>query len=335
PPLLPPAGIRIFVLGRGRAVGKIAIIGAGAVGATLAYTLTLKGIVSEFALVDTNREKAEAEVLDITHAMPLGHSVKAYASGYEACADAAIVVVTAGAKQRPGETRVELLGRNAAIARGIVESVYGSGFSGVLLMISNPVDALTYVAHRVAVEGFGAPPQKVIGSGTVLDSARFREFLAGHCDVNPGNIHGYVLGEHGDSSFPAWSLTTIGGVGIDRFCAECGGACETGSLLEEAQASVRQAAEAIIAAKGATYYGIAQAASVIVQAILRNERRILPVSTVRLGYRGIGRTAFSFPTIVGAGGAEKVLDFPLSEEDERKLLASARYVAGVIEGAGL
>jgi L-lactate dehydrogenase len=326
-------------------MGKVAIIGAGSVGATLAYTLASQGLVDEIALVDSAVKKAEAEVLDISHGLPLGQGLRIYAADYRGCADADIALVTAGAKQRPGETRVELLGRNALIARSISLSLYGSGFAGILVMVSNPVDALTYVAHRVATEGFGRPASTVIGSGTVLDSARFREFLSRRCSVNPSNVHGYVLGEHGDSSFPAWSLTTVGGIGVDRFCeAFCGAGggagggaslCDPASLLAEAQESVRSAAYSIIEAKGATYYGIAQASSVIVQAILRDERRILPVSTVRSDYRGLGPTAFSFPTIVGRGGAETVLDFPLSPEEDAKLLASAGFVARVLKDAGL
>jgi L-lactate dehydrogenase len=316
-------------------MSKVAIVGAGSVGATLAYSLTIKGIVSELALIDANKEKAEAEVLDIMQGMPLGQPVNASATDYSGCKDAHVVVVTAGAKQKPGETRIELLGRNTGIVRDITRSVLSSGFNGVLLIVSNPVDVLTYVAYRVASEEARFPISRVIGSGTVLDSARLREFLARRCMVNPVNIHGYVLGEHGDTSFPAWSLTTIGGVSLAAFCPSCGKGCRTESLFEEAQEYVRGAADKIIRTKGATYYAIAQATSVIISAILRNERRILPISTVRTAYKGIKRTAFSFPTIVGAGGAEMVLEFPISHEDEEKLLASARFVGSVIEEAGL
>ncbi len=316
-------------------MSKVAIIGAGSVGATLAYNLTIKGVVDELALIDVNTEKSEAEVLDIIHGMPLGQPVDVYASDYAGCSDAAVAVVTAGAKQKPGETRVQLIGRNAGIVRDIVKSIMASGFRGILLMISNPVDSLTWVAHTVACGEAGLPPARVLGSGTVLDSSRFREFLAHRCGINPMNIHGYVLGEHGDTSFPAWSLTTIGGVSLSEFCPMCGKACDTSSLLAEAQEYVRASAYRIIQAKGATYYAIAQAAAVIIQAVLRNEKRILPVSTVRVGWRGIARTAFSAPTVVGSGGAERILDLPLSQEDDAKLLASARFVGSVIEDAGL
>jgi L-lactate dehydrogenase len=316
-------------------MSKVAIIGAGSVGATLAYTLCIKGIVSELALIDVNKDKAEAEVLDIIHGMPLGQPVAAMATDYSGCADADIVVVTAGAKQKPEETRIQLLGRNAGLIKDITKSILSSGFKGVLLMISNPVDVLTYVAYKTAKEISGFSSASVIGSGTVLDSSRLREYLSLRCRVNAMNIHGYVLGEHGDTSFPAWSLTTIGGVNLVAYCPSCGNSCETESLYASAQEYVRGAANKIIQAKGATYYAIAQAASVIIQAIKRNERRILPVSTVRETYRGIPWTAFSFPTIVGSGGAEQVLDFPLSKEDDEKLLKSARFVGSVIEEAGL
>ncbi len=316
-------------------MSKVAIVGAGSVGATLAYNLAIKGTVNEIALIDVNRERAEAEVMDIQQGTPLGDPVNAHVSDYSGCKDASIVVVTAGAKQKPGETRIELLGRNAGLVRDITCSVLSSGFRGVFLMISNPVDIMTYVAYRVASEEAGFPASRVIGSGTVLDSSRLREFLAHRCGINPMNIHGYVLGEHGDTSFPAWSLTTIGGVSMSSFCPVCENACSMEDIREEAEKSVRAAAYKIIQVKGATYYAIAQAASIIVQAIVRNERRILPVSTVHERFGDVEKTAFSFPTIVGAGGAERVLNFPLSEEDGRKLAASAGFVASVIKEAGL
>jgi L-lactate dehydrogenase len=316
-------------------MSKVAIVGAGSVGATLAYNLTIKSAVNEIALIDVNRERAEVEAMDIQQGTPLGDPVNAHVSDYSGCRDASVVVVTAGAKQKSGETRIELLGRNAGLVRDITRSVLSSGFQGVLLMISNPVDVMTYVAYRVASEQAGFPVARVIGSGTVLDSARLREFLAHRCGINPMNIHGYVLGEHGDSSFPAWSLTTIGGVSMSAYCPVCERACTMEDVREEAEKYVRAAAYKIIQVKGATYYAIAQAASVIVQAIVRNEKRILPISTVRERFGDLENTAFSFPTIVGAGGAERVLDLPLSQDDARKLAVSAGFVASVIREAGL
>ena len=202
---------------------KVAIVGAGSVGATLAYNLALKGAVTEIALIDSNKEKAEAEVLDIKQGASLGRSVKIEATDYDACRDSSIAIITAGARQRPGESRVDLMERNVAIMKGIVHSVKDTGFQGILLVITNPVDVLTWVAF--AESGF--PASRVIGTGTTLDSARLREYVARHCRINPQNIHGYVLGEHGDTSFPAWSLLTIGGIHFDEFCPVCGSCGES------------------------------------------------------------------------------------------------------------
>jgi L-lactate dehydrogenase len=310
--------------------GKVAIIGAGSVGATLAYNLSLKGVVTEIALIDSNREKAEAEVLDVKQGASLGRPVKIDATDYDACRDSALAIITAGARQHPGESRVDLLGRNVAIVKSIASSVVQAGFQGIFLVITNPVDVLTWVTF--AESGFLA--SRVIGSGTTLDSARLREYVARHCRVSPQNIHGYVLGEHGDTSFPAWSLLTIGGIHLEEFCPVCGSCDELSTFKKEAGEQVRQTAYKIIEAKGSTCYAIGQAVSVIVESIVRDERRILPVSTARADFRGIARTAFSFPTIVGKEGAAQVLDYTLPPDEEERLLASARFVAENIGKAG-
>jgi L-lactate dehydrogenase len=311
-------------------IGKVAIVGAGSVGATLAYNLSLKGAVTEIALIDSNREKAEAEVLDVKQGASLGRPIRIEATGYEACADAGIAIVTAGARQRPGESRVDLMGRNVVVVKSIVHSVVDAGFTGIFLIISNPVDVLTLVAFSES----GFPASRVIGSGTTLDSARLREYVASHCRVNPQNIHGYVLGEHGDTSFPAWSLLTVGGIPLDEFCPVCGACSELSTFKKEAAEHIRQAAYKIIEAKGSTCYAIGQAASVIVESIVRDERRILPISTVRIDFKGVPRTAFSFPTIVGKEGAAQVLSCALAKDEEENLLASARFVAENIAKAG-
>jgi len=309
---------------------KVAIVGAGSVGATLAYNLALKGAVTEIALIDSNREKAEAEILDIKQGASLGRPVKIEATDYDACGDAAIAIITAGARQRPGESRVDLMERNVVIMKSIVGSMRHAEFNGVLLVITNPVDVLTWVAF--AESGF--PASRVIGSGTTLDSARLREYVARHCRVNPQNIHGYVLGEHGDTSFPAWSLLTIGGIHFDEFCPVCGTCGEITDFKKNAEEEVRQTAYKIIEAKGSTCYAIGQAASVIVEAIVRDERRILPVSTARTDFDGVKHTAFSFPSIVGRLGVTQVLKFPLAKEEETLLAASARFVGDNIARAG-
>jgi len=309
---------------------KVAVIGAGSVGATLAYNLALKGSVTEIALIDSNHEKALAEVLDIKQGGSLGRPVHIQATGYEECRDCRLAVITAGARQRPGESRVDLLGRNAAIIKSITHSVLDAGFGGIFLVITNPVDVLTWITFKES----GFPAGRVIGSGTTLDSARLREYVARHCRVNPKNIHGYVLGEHGDTSFPAWSLLTIGGIHLDEFCPVCGACEDLADFKKNAAEEIRRTAYKIIEAKGSTCYAIAQAASAIVEAVVRDERRIMPVSTVRVDYEGLAGTAFSFPAIVGKDGASQVLQYRLPPDEQASLLTSARFVAENIASAG-
>jgi L-lactate dehydrogenase len=310
--------------------GKVVIVGAGAVGATLLYNLTLQAIVPEVVLIDLDHRRAEAEVLDVEQGIPYARPVRIRAGDYRECRDAELLVLTAGAKQKAGESRVELLSRNALVTRSVVQSAQAAGFEGIYLVITNPVDVLTCLAWKES----GFPVSRVIGSGTVLDSSRLRGFLAEHCGVSPINVHGYVLGEHGDTSFPAWSLVAIGGMKIGDYCAFCTtGGCDKAAFFEEAAAYVRQAAYRIIEAKGSTYYAISEAAAVIVQAILRDEKRILPVSTVHREYHGFPLTAFSLPTILGEGGAERVLNVELSAEEQGHLLESARFVAERVEEA--
>lgn len=310
----------------GRTATRLAIVGAGSVGATLAYQLCVQGIAPDIALIDTNREKAEAEALDIAQGTPMGRTVRIRAAGYEACRDAEIVVITAGAKQKPGETRLDLLGRNAALMRAVAASVLSSGFQGIFVVISNPVDVLTFLVRLYS----GFPPERVIGSGTILDSSRLREYIGRHCRVSAQNIHAYVLGEHGDTSVLAWSLLTIAGIRLSDYCPTCEGGCALRAIKEAAVRSVREAAYTIIKAKGATYYGIAQAATLLIQAIVRDERRILPVSTMHADYHGVRDTAFSLPTLVSRAGAEKVLPVTLPPDEETALRASAQFIAQAI-----
>jgi L-lactate dehydrogenase len=304
--------------------GKVVIVGAGAVGATLLYNLTLKALVPEIVLIDLDKKRAEAEVLDVEQGIPYGSPVRIRAVDYEDCRDAELLILTAGAKQKPGQSRVDLLSRNASVARDVVRTSLERGFEGIFLIITNPVDVLTCLAWRES--GFAL--SRVIGSGTVLDSSRLRDYLARHCGVSPMNVHGYVLGEHGDTSFPAWSLVSIGGMKIQDYCVFCERIdCRKPDFFEEAKNHIRVAAYRIIEAKGSTYYAIAQAAAVIVQAIVRDEKRILPVSTAHPDYQNLPLTAFSVPTILGEGGAEQILDIELSDEERQSLLHSARFVA--------
>ncbi|MFP4153676.1 MAG: L-lactate dehydrogenase [Alkalispirochaeta sp.] len=309
---------------------KIAIIGAGSVGATIAYNISNRGLANEIVLVDLNSEKAEAEVLDLTQGMALSNTSTIYAGGYEACSDAEVAIITAGAKQRPDESRPELLDRNVGIMKSMVRSLMESGFRGVILVVTNPVDVLTYVAYRES----GLPMRQVIGSGTVLDSARLRTFLARRCNINPQNIHGYVIGEHGDTAFPAWSNVTFGGVRASDFCEICAGGCDDEELQDEATRYVREAAQQIIQAKGSTFYAVAQAVATITQAILRNERRILPITAVTRGFEGFRETAFSYPRIIGREGVIQELKYELTEAETELLHQSVRFITEHIEGAG-
>ncbi|MFW6329865.1 MAG: L-lactate dehydrogenase [Alkalispirochaetaceae bacterium] len=309
---------------------KIAIIGAGSVGATIAYNISNRGLANEIVLVDLNAEKAEAEVLDITHGMPLGNTTDIYAAGYEGCADAELVIITAGAKQRPEESRPELMDRNVGIMKSMVRSIMESGFRGVILVVTNPVDVLTYVAYRES----GLPYRQVIGSGTVLDSARLRTFLSRQCSVNPQNIHAYVIGEHGDTAFPAWSNITFGGIRAGDYCAICRQGCDDGDLKEAATEYVRRAAQKIIQAKGSTFYAVAQAVAIITQAVLRDERRILPVTGIAKDFDGFRETAFSYPRIIGKEGVMKELTYNLTDEEQDLLHAGIEFISGNIEKAG-
>lgn len=315
---------------------KIAVIGAGSVGSTIAYNISNRGLANEIVLVDLNHAKAEAEVLDITHGMPLGNTASIYAADYPACSDAEIAIITAGAKQRPNETRVELLDRNVGIMQSMIGELMASGFQGIILVVTNPVDVLTYVAYRES----GLPPHQVLGSGTVIDSARLRTFLSRRCDINPQNVHGYVIGEHGDTSFPAWSNVTFGGVRTEDFCAICGSGCNPLDLRDEATRYVRESAQSIIQAKGSTFYAVAQAVAIITQAILRDEHRILPVTAIAAGFEGFRETAFSYPHFIGRTGIAmqngniRRLQYELSDYETEQLHHSIRFITENIERSG-
>ncbi len=304
-------------------MSRIAIIGAGSVGATFAYSLMISGLAEEIVLIDRNQAKAEAEVMDLNHGQPFVKPLKIWAGSYVDCRVADIVVITAGAKQKPQETRLALVDRNVLIVKDIVTQVTGAGFSGIFLMVSNPVDVLTYFTWKFS----GFDRQKVIGSGTVLDSARFRQLLAEHCKVASQSVHAYIIGEHGDSEVPAWSLTNIAGIKMKEFCPLCQNkGCNNREAMNEIFKQVTLAAYKIIEAKGATYYAIGLALVTIVQAILRNENRVMPVSSVLTDFYGISDLALSVPTIVNSAGADKILEVPLAEAEIAALQSSARIL---------
>jgi len=297
---------------------KVSIVGAGAVGSTFAYALAQSGLASEIALFDRNPELAQGQVLDLLHGVPFFPSVDIHAGERRDYANSQIIVITAGSKQSQGETRLDLLQRNASIIEKIVDDILNQGSQAILVIVSNPVDVLTHVALKRS----GWDKSRVIGSGTVLDSARFRYLLSRHCDVDVRNVHAYILGEHGDSEVAAWSMTHIAGVPIDDycpFCKRCGNWEEEKSRIVE---EVRNSAYHIIDYKGATYYAIGLALVSIVAAILRNQRSVLTVSTLLEGEYGMNEVCLSVPCVLSERGIEHIIEAKLMPHEQEALSAS-------------
>ena len=298
---------------------KVAIVGAGAVGSTFAYALAQSGLADEIAIIDLNRELMQGQVLDLAHGLPFFPSVEIHAGESSDYADAQVIVISAGTGQRPGESRLDLLQRNASIIESIADDVVGQDSQAVIVVVSNPVDVLTHVAFRRS----GWDRGRVIGSGTVLDSARFRYLLSQRCDVDVHNVHAYVLGEHGDSEVPAWSMTNIAGMPINEYCPTCGKCADWKSERDEIVKTVRDSAYHIIDYKGATYFAIGLALVRIVGAILRNQRSVLTVSTVLDGEYGLEDVCLSAPCIVSGQGVERVVEANLSAGELDALARSA------------
>lgn len=307
-------------------MSKVSIIGSGFVGATTAYTLALSGTVTDIVLIDINKDKAEGDALDISHGVPLISPVEVYAGDYEDAKGSDIIIITAGAAQKPGETRLDLVKKNTAIFKDMVAKLLKVNDKAIYLIVTNPVDILTYITYRIS----GLPYGRVLGSGTVLDSSRFRYLLSRHCNIDPRNIHGYIIGEHGDTELAAWSITNIAGTPIDNYCNLCGKACEK-DFRDEIFEDVVKAAYKIIDKKGATYYAVALAVRRIVEAIFRNENSILTVSSPLTGQYGVTDVALSLPSIVGQSGVVKVLDLPLSDEEIKAFRNSADTMKRVIK----
>jgi len=298
---------------------KVAIIGAGAVGSTFAYALAQSGLADEIALIDLNRDLVQGQVLDLAHGLPFFPSVDIHAGETSDYAAAQAIVISAGTGQRPGESRLDLLQRNASIMESIVDDIVGQDSQAVIVVVSNPVDALTHVAFGKS----GWDRGRVIGSGTVLDSARFRYLLSQRCGVDVHNVHAYVLGEHGDSEVPAWSMTNIAGMPIDEYCPTCGKCADWKSERDEIVKTVRDSAYHIIDYKGATYFAIGLALVRIVGAILRNQRSVLTVSTVLDGEYGLEDVCLSVPCVVSGRGVERVVEASLAPGELDALSRSA------------
>ena len=307
---------------------KIGIVGRGAVGATTAYALVMRGVGREIVLVDINKERAQAEADDILHAVPFANPLHVSAGGYTDLAGCGVVVLTAGVGQKPGETRLQLLGRNAAIFRDIVPQVFQHAPDAVLIVATNPVDVMTHLAARFAGE-FGVPRGRVIGTGTMLDTARFRALLGRHLGVDAYHVHAYVLGEHGDSEVLAWSEVSIGGIPLTEFCVEQGREVdeETRRWIDD---RVRNAAYHIIEGKGATYYGIGSAIARLVNVILHDQRSILTVCTPVDEVVGVEDVTVALPNLVGGKGVISHCLFALSDDEYAQLKASAQVVRAAI-----
>lgn len=307
-------------------IQKAAVIGCGFVGSTIAYTLMQKGTFSELVLLDAAQGKAEGEAMDISHGLPFAHAMDIYAGGYEDIRDAAVVIITAGANQKPGETRLDLVQKNARIMKSIIEEIKRVNCEGILLIVSNPVDILT----QVALKESGFPKQRVIGSGTVLDTARLKYLISQKLNVDSRNVHAFIAGEHGDSELAAWSCANIYGISLDEF-ADMKGYRSFEKEKDEIYHAVRDSAYEIIERKGATYYGIGMAAAKIAEAVVRDSRTVAPVSVSLNGEYGLSGLCLSIPAIIGQGGAEQILEISFSEEELEKLKRSAEELKGVLE----
>ena len=304
---------------------KVAIIGCGFVGSSSAFALMQSGLFSEMVLIDADVNRAEGEALDISHGLPFAKPMKIYAGGYEDIADAAIVIVTAGAGQKPGETRLDLVKKNVEIFKSIIPEIAKQDFKGILLIVANPVDILTYVAAKLSK----LPQGRVFGSGTVLDSARLKYLLGEHLDVDNRSVHAFIIGEHGDSEIAAWSSANVSGIPLNDFC-EMRGYFKHEESMKKILEEVKNSAYEIIEKKHATYYGIAMSVRRICEAIIRDEKSILPVSSIQKGEYGIENVALSIPAIVGREGVEKVVPIKLSDTEKKELIKSAETLKNVL-----
>ncbi len=306
---------------------KVVVVGAGAVGATYCYALAQSGLADEIVITDKNEDLTKGQVLDLVHGQTFFPTVGIRAGTINDCTDAQLVVITAGAAQKPGETRLDLIKKNAAITGSIAEDVAKSGCRGVMLVVSNPVDILTYVALKRS----GWDKSRVIGSGTVLDSSRFRHLLSKHCDVDVHNVHAYILGEHGDSEFAAWSMTNIAGINIDKYCPVCARCDDWQKERRQIEEQVRDSAYHIINYKGSTQFAVGLALVRITGAILRSQNTILSVSTLLESEFGISDVCLSVPCVVTDKGISRIIENPLSEAELGLLANSAKVLKKALD----
>ncbi len=305
---------------------KVAIVGCGFVGSSSAFALMQSGLFTEMVLIDVDRDRAEGEALDISHGLPFARPMNIYAGDYDDAADAAVTVITAGANQKPGETRLDLVKKNVAIFKTIIPEIAARDYQGIVLVVSNPVDVLTYATIKLS----GLPLGRVLGSGTVLDTARFKYALGQHLGVDPRTVHARIVGEHGDSEIAVWSTANVGGVPINSFC-ELRGFYDHEASMRRIAEGVKNSAYEIIETKNATYYGIAMTVRRLCEAIVRDEKSVLPVSNLMQGDYGLYDVVLSMPAIIGRGGIEQKVPISLSAEEQRKLEESAAALRAVID----
>lgn len=303
---------------------KIAVVGTGQVGSTFAFALMMSGLADDIVLIDRNRDVAEGHAMDLNHSQPFSQPAEIHAGDYDECEDASIVVVTAGAPQKPGESRLDLVRKNTDIFKDIIPKIAEHN-PRILLIVANPVDVLTYAALQIS----GYPMNRVVGSGTMLDTARFEYLVGQHCGVDSRSVQAHIIGEHGDSEVAVWSQVTVGGVPLKDYCPVCGKGCKREDK-EEIFSQVKEAAYEIIDKKGATYYAIALALVRMCACILRDERSVLTVSTLVDGYYDIEGVCLSVPVILGRNGISKIIEIGLDQEEYQELLESARVLKDVI-----
>ena len=309
-------------------IKKAVIIGCGFVGSSIAFALRQKGQFNELVLIDANKAKAEGEARDLAHGLPYAYSRNIYAGNYEDTKDASVIIITAGASQKPGETRLDLIHKNARIRKSVIAELNRVQVEGILLIVANPVDVLTHIAYKAS----GLPSNRVFGSGTVLDTARLKYLLSKRLSVDTKNVHAVIIGEHGDSETPIWSGANISGIPLNDFCARRG-YTDHDAGRKQIQDDVVNSAYKIIEKKGATYYGIALSVSHIVSCIVNDTHTRLPVSVELNGTYGLSDLALSIPSLVGRSGVEKVLELPLTNKEKERLEKSAAALKEVIAKA--
>lgn len=303
---------------------KVGIIGCGMVGSSIAFSLLHSGLFTEMVLIDVNRDRAEGEAMDLSHCLPYIRPLEIFAGNYPDLKDCGIIIITAGVGQKDGETRLDCIHNNAKVFKSIIPQIVKYNTDAFLLVVTNPVDVLAYVAYKLS----GFPANHVFGSGTVLDSARLKFEVGRRLNVDPRSVHAFVIGEHGDSELAVWSSANVSGIPLDSYCDHCG--CDCRNNREQMENDVKNSAYEIIKRKGATYYGIAAATTKICKSIVRDEHTVMPVSALVSGHYGLDDVYISVPTLVGSGGVEDIIDIELSKEEHDKLTESAETLKNVI-----